>query len=191
MTGRLTPRAPARSRSGSSRSPVFRRPDISSSRRNDRTRSYPSSLASARWVILIGLLIAGAGSPLSASLGQGPGGFPFQVAELLDAPAEVLLRAEFGGEECFDDVTGHLRPDDPCADAHHVHVVVFDGLACHERVMADRRADARDLVGCDAGPCTGAAEQDDPLDLSVADQRDRVAGDVREVDGRIRVRPDV
>ena len=64
-------------------------------------------------------------------------------------------------------------------------------LAGHEGVVADRGADAGDLVGGNAGPGAGAADEDDALDLAFADEGDRLAGDIRKVHRCVRVRSDV
>lgn len=58
----------------------------------------------------------------------------------------MLLGAELRRQEGLDHVAGHLRPDDPGADAQDIDVVVFHGLARDEGVVADRRPDARDLA---------------------------------------------
>ena len=59
------------------------------------------------------------------------------------------------------------RADDARAEAQHVHVVVFDGLMRGVGVVADRRADARELVGGNRDAGAAAADDDAALGLAV------------------------
>src|SRR4029079_1871510 len=77
--------------------------------------------------------------------------------ELANAAAEVLLGAELGLQEGVDQLHGQLVADDLGAEAHHVDVVVLDALVRRVHVVAERGADAGDLVGGDAGADAGAA----------------------------------
>ena len=51
--------------------------------------------------------------------------------------------------------------------------------------MGDRRPDAADLVGRDAGPDPGAADEDPAVGLAVADRERQAAGEVRVVVVRV------
>jgi hypothetical protein len=79
-----------------------------------------------------------------------------------------------------------VRADHPAAQAEDVHVVVLHALVGGVGVVGDGRPHAADLVGRHAGPDPGAADEDPPVRLSVADRIRQAAGEVRVVVGRVR-----
>ena len=72
--------------------------------------------------------------------------------DLVEAAPVARLAGERRAEERDGALVGRLRPDDPGAQGQHVHVVVLDALVGGVRVVADRGADAADLVGRHAAP---------------------------------------
>ena len=65
-----------------------------------------------------------------------------------------------GIEEDFRKFQGQRRSDDPCPQDENVHVVVLNSLAGGIGVVAQPRADSRDLVGGNAHAHTAAADED-------------------------------
>src|ERR1700712_2120913 len=68
---------------------------------------------------------------------------------LVESALMALRAREARAEEAVDQLEREPGADHPLAEADHVGVVVFPALACAERVVADRRAHAADLVGRD------------------------------------------
>src|SRR2546423_307890 len=68
------------------------------------------------------------------------------------------------------DVADERRTDDARAETEHVHVVVFHALTRRERVVAERRPDARELVGRHGRADSAPAEEHPPLGAAILDR---------------------
>src|SRR3954452_8088813 len=123
----------------------------------------------------------------SWSLDLAIGGLPFHLFDLLK-PLDVTLAAvEAGREEGSRQLGGHFGADDLGAEAEHVHVVVLDALVRGIGVVADRCADARDLVGRDRRDDARAADEQRSLGLAAADRLGDLTRLVGVVDPRLRL----
>src|SRR5689334_4441818 len=109
------------------------------------------------------------------------GGFPFHLLDLLK-PSDVALAAiEARAQERTCEVRGEFFPHDLGSQAQDVHVVVLYPLVRRVRVVADRSADPRKLVGRDRRAHPGAADEQRTLGLAGADRLTDLACLVRVV----------
>jgi 23S rRNA (cytosine1962-C5)-methyltransferase len=90
-----------------------------------------------------------------------------------------------------EDLLGEPQTDDAAAHREDVGVVVQAGQTCGEEIVAERRANARDLVRRDLLSLTASTDDDPSIDLSVGDQPADGRADRRIVNGRVGVRPQI
>ena len=100
----------------------------------------------------------------------------------------MLLLAEPGSQEGPEQVERELQTDDLRTEADDVDVVVLDRLMRRVDVVAERGADAVDLVGGDTGADTGPADENRPVCRVVEDPGADGPRDVREIDRFVGVR---
>src|ERR1051325_11522125 len=79
------------------------------------------------------------------------GFLPFHLFDLLKSAHVALAAVEAGAEEGSCQLGGQFFPHDLRSEAEHVHVVVLYPLVRRICVVADRCADARNLVRGDGG----------------------------------------
>ena len=84
---------------------------------------------------------------------------PFDFGDLIDA-ALVPAALEGGAEPERDDFVGEAEGDDAAAHGEHVGVVVLARHAGGVEIVAERGADAGDLVGGDLLALAAAADDD-------------------------------
>ena len=109
------------------------------------------------------------------------------LLDLLQPTYVAFPAVEFRTQERSHELSRELCTDDFRPDAEHVHVVVLDALVRGVRVVADRRADARQLACCDGGADAGSAHQHAALRVSLEDRVAELLGLVRVVDPDARV----
>src|SRR5436190_8488232 len=106
----------------------------------------------------------------------------FHRFDLLE-PADVALAAvELRGQEGADELGGERRADDLGPEAEDVHVVVLDPLMRRIGVVADRRADPRELARGDRRANARAADEDAALGLAAENRLADLPRLVRVVD---------
>src|SRR5581483_2942352 len=110
-----------------------------------------------------------------------------ECEHLRQAAAVPLLLAEARARERRDDVPCELRPDHARPDAEDVHVVVLDALVRRVVIVADARADSRELVRGDADADAASAEDDPAVRLAGTDRFAHGLGDVGVVGRNARV----
>src|SRR6476646_4323669 len=91
---------------------------------------------------------------------------PFNVFDHLQSFHVALAAVEAGSEKDRDELAGERRPDDLGAQAEDVHIVVLYPLVRGIRVVADRRADPRELGGGDRRSYARAADKNPALGIA-------------------------
>ena len=111
----------------------------------------------------------------------------FDVEQLVEASNVAFFVRELSRHKCADQFHGYFITDDACSETEDVHVVVFDSLMSRIDVVADSRANARNLVRRHTDPDAAAAEQNAPLCLSGEDRLTHLSREVGIIDRTIRV----
>lgn len=122
----------------------------------------------------------GSGLAPNRSLGR-HGKTLFQLPDLGEPAHVPFLAGEFGREPFAADFDGGLCVQHVGSQAEDVCVVVLPALARGEEVVAERRADALDLVGGNGGAHAAAAHKDPQFDELVADGVAHGPGEIRVV----------
>src|SRR5438034_5360249 len=103
-------------------------------------------------------------------LESGIGHRPFKVFDLLESSHVARTAVEAGGEERRQEVAREGRPDDFRAEAEHVHVIVLHALVRGVDVVADGRANPRELAGRHRSAHAGPADEDAELGVPALDR---------------------
>lgn len=74
-----------------------------------------------------------------------------------------------GIQERRDDLESQFAADDSATNAQDIHVVVLHPLACGIGVVADRRPDASDFIGCNTDADAAAANQKAAIGFATVD----------------------
>src|SRR6266704_6736262 len=104
---------------------------------------------------------------------------PFQVLDHLESYHVTLAATETCREKSHDEIACERRPDDLRAEAEDVHVVVLDALVGRVHIVANRRADPRELGGRHRRTHTGAADEHPALRVSPQNRLADLPGLVR------------
>src|ERR1044072_8124398 len=113
------------------------------------------------------------------------GGLPFHLFDLLKPSDVALASVEACAQERSCQLGREFFPHDLGAEAQDIHVVVLYPLVRRVGVVADRAADAGNLVHRDRGADPGAADEQRALGLAGADRVPDLPGLVRAVDPRL------
>src|SRR6187200_2353488 len=106
---------------------------------------------------------------------------PFDGEDLVEPPLMAVFARKLRVEEGVDDLARQCRADDACADAQHVHVVVFNGLMRGVGVVANGRTDAREFVRGDGDPGATPADDDSAFGMAIEHRLRHGFGRVRVV----------
>src|ERR1044072_3066136 len=98
------------------------------------------------------------------------GGLPFHLFDLLKPSDVALASVEACAQERSCQLGREFFPHDLGAEAQDIHVVVLYPLVRRVGVVADRAADAGNLVHRDRGADPGAADEQRALGLAGADR---------------------
>src|SRR5471030_536396 len=107
---------------------------------------------------------------------------PFHLCDLQQARHIALPTVERRVQECAHELARQRRADNLRAEAKHVHVVVLDALVGAVGVVADRRANPRELAGCDRRANARAADEDAAHCVAALDRLAHLASLVGIVD---------
>ena len=122
--------------------------------------------------------------------GELPGeGIAFDVEQFVEPPDVAFFVRELSRHKRSNQFDSHLVTDDARSQTEDVYVVVLDSLMSRIDVVANPRADARNLVRRHADPHATAAEQNPTFSLPGKDRLTHLPCEVRIIDRTIRVSP--